>query len=64
MSDLSFLSPEAQAVLHKACAYCDIPQTTCEECDGPLFPTGQKLFAEPAVKICIASGEDAYAFED
>jgi len=59
MPKLSYLSPEAQDVLTKACAYYDID-------DGPLFPEDQKLFAEPAAKpvverkINIASGEDVY----
>ena len=63
MSKLSYLSPEAQAILEKACAYCGVEQSTCDECNGPLFPEEHKLFPEPAVKkINIASGEDVNEF--
>lgn len=50
---LSLLSPEAQAVITKACAYCDLPLAKCEECANPE-PKAEE-------KINIASGEDVYA---
>ena len=58
MSKIAYLSDHAKAVLEKACAYCDIAQVSCDECDGPLFPKEEKLFVPAEPKINIASGED------
>lgn len=52
--NLSFLSPEAQAVIAKACSYCNLHLTVCPECDN----TPKQ---EEDTRINIASGEDAYA---
>jgi len=52
--NLSFLSPEAQAVIAKACSYCGLHLTVCPECD--ITPK-----QEEDTRINIASGEDAYA---
>lgn len=57
----SVLSPAAQAVLEKACGYCGLECSSCEECDGPLFTPETKLFVieEPEDKrINVGSGED------
>ena len=55
----SVLSPAAQAVLEKACGYCGLESSSCEECEGPLFTPETKLFTiEEPKRLNIGSGED------
>lgn len=57
----SVLSPAAQAVLEKACGYCGLECSSCDECNGPLFTTETKLFKPEDKRINITSGEDVDA---